>query len=360
MSTTSRVTITDVAKAANVAVGTVSRVLNNHADVNAEIRERVTQAARELGYSRLRQRKRAREQPVVTSRENIAVICFGMDDTLVQLPVISAALQGIERSLSQQGRSLMFANIPKGDRVPPFLVEQHVEGLILKGPNQGELPPASESPLLSHIYRLPHVWLMGRLHGAQGDHCNFDTEAAARLAADHLLAKGHTHVGFMNPKPGQNQFERLKSSFRIFAERNQQRFTLLESEPSGKLVWPLPAITLAAKVAALTDQWIAMPVDQRPTAIFVPSDRTSAQLYAALGRRGLQVGRDISVVSCNNEKSLLMSLHPSLTSVDVHAETIGSRAVDQLLWRLQHPDEPQSFQLLVEPTLVERASVVER
>ncbi len=35
-----KVTITDVAKAANVALGTVSRVLNNHADVNAAIRAR--------------------------------------------------------------------------------------------------------------------------------------------------------------------------------------------------------------------------------------------------------------------------------------------------------------------------------
>jgi len=53
-------TITDVAKAADVALGTVSRVLNNHADVNAEIRTRVLAAARALNYTRIRQRRDAR------------------------------------------------------------------------------------------------------------------------------------------------------------------------------------------------------------------------------------------------------------------------------------------------------------
>jgi len=355
-----RATITDVAKAAGVAVGTVSRVFNNHADVNGDIRDRVVQAAKDLGYSRLRQRKRPREQSEITRRENIAVICFGMEDTLVQLPVISTALQGIEHALSKQGRSLMLANIPKGDRVPPFLTEQHVEGLILKGPNQGELPSPTRSELLRQIYRLPHVWMMGRLPGAQGDHCNFDADAAGRLVADHLYQKGHTHVAFMNPKPGQNQFERLKIGFRIAAERNGQKLTLLEAELPDKLTWPLPAITLPAKVSALTDQWIALPESQRPTAIFVPSDRTAVQLYEALEHRRLRVGRDVSVISCNNEKSILMGLNPALTTVDVHAETIGCRAVDQLMWRIQHPEEPLSIQLLVEPTLAERASVMPR
>jgi DNA-binding LacI/PurR family transcriptional regulator len=44
-----RATITDVAKAAGVALGTVSRVFNHHADVNTEIRDRVMNTARKLG-----------------------------------------------------------------------------------------------------------------------------------------------------------------------------------------------------------------------------------------------------------------------------------------------------------------------
>ena len=71
----------------------------------------------------------------------------------------------------------------------------------------------------------------------------------------------------------------------------------------------------------------------------------------------MRAGRDVSVVSCNNEHSLLANLHPSLTTIDVHAEAIGRRAVDQLLWRIRHPEETLACQVLVEPTLVERKSV---
>ena len=132
----------------------------------------------------------------------------------------------------------------------------------------------------------------------------------------------------------------------------------MEAEPSDKLVWPLPATTVQHRVTSLVDRWSALPVKSRPTALFVPSDRTAVQLYSALERRGLRAGVDVSVVSCNNEQSLLADLHPALTTIDVHAEFTGRRAVDQLLWRMRHPDEPLTVQVLVEPTLVERDSVV--
>ncbi len=356
-----KVTITDVAKAAGVAVGTVSRVLNNHADVDTGIRARVWQATRTLNYTRIRQRKLPRESNGEEAQNGtIAAVFFGMEDTLVQLPVVSTALQGIDGALSVHGRSLMLANIPQGDRVPPFLRENQVVGLILKGPNQGELPPEEQSELLQHIYRLPHVWLMGRLSNAKGDHCNFDTEAAGHLAADHLFAKGHRCVAFLNPKPGQTQFERLRNAFFASASRLGAEVTVLESPPPESMQWPLPAITQAANVAALVGRWAALPQVSRPTAIFVPADRTAVQLYSALTARGLRPGVDVSVISCNNERSLLMNLHPAVTTIDIHAEFIGRRAVDQLLWRIRNPHEPLPVQVLVEPTLVEGDSVVAR
>lgn len=358
MSKKSKVTITDVAKTAGVAVGTVSRVLNNHTDVNATIRAKVWDVARRLNYTRIRQRSTRKDDASAEQRTGtIAVIFFGMDDTLVQLPVVSAALQGIEGALSAQGRSLMLANIPKADRVPPFLLENNVNGLILKGPNQGELPPLEQSELLQHIYRFPHVWLMGRLNNARGDHANFDTEAAGRLAAEHFFAKGHRRVAFLNPKPGQAQFEKLRNGFYAAAARCGQSVTFLESTPRESYEWPLPAITNADAVSALVDRWLMLESSTRPTAIFVPADRTAVQLYTALQAKGLQVGRDVSVISCNNERPHLMNLHPLVTTIDVHAETVGRRAVDQLLWRIQHPDDINSVQVLIEPSLVEGQSV---
>lgn len=356
-----KVTITDVARAAKVAVGTVSRVLNNHPDVNPEIQEKVWQAAQRLRYRRIRQRRsapRPNDGLRNGSSGGIGVIFFGMEDTLVQLPVVSTAVQGIENALSLQGRSLLLANIPKGDRIPPFVADGQVKGIILKGPNQGNLPPETENELLRQLYRLPHVWLMGRLPHAKGDHCNFDTDIAGRLAADHFQSKGHQRVAFLNPKPGQTQFEKVKQAFAVAAERAGLEYSALEPDAPEKLSWPLPAITAQPIVDELARRWAAQPAKSRPTALFVPSDRTAVQLYTSLEQLGMRVGTDVSVISCNNEKSLVMNLSPGLTTIDVQAEAIGRRAVDQLLWRIANPDEPLAIQILVEPTLVERESVV--
>lgn len=355
-SPTTRATITDVAKAAGVALGTVSRVLNNHADVNAEIREHVMSTARKLGYSRIRRRSAATATPVPRGG-TVGVVIFGMDDTLVQLPIVSSALQGIEHALSAEGRSLMLSTIASGNRLPPFLAEDHVQGVIIKGPNQGLLPPEGENELLRQLYRLPRVWLMGRLPNARGDHCNFDTEAAGRIAAEHLQARGHQRVAFMNPKPGQTQFEKVKAAFIHTCTRLGLACTLLEVEPQQPLAWPLPSTTRQENVDRLVDEWAALPARVRPTALFVPSDRTATQLYTSLGRRRLRPGRDVSIISCNNEKSLLVNLHPALTTIDVHAELIGRRAVDLLLWRMAHATDLIDSQVLIEPALIEGKSV---
>lgn len=354
-----RATITEVAKAAGVATGTVSRVFNNHADVHEDIRARVHAAAAKLGYVRLRQRKRSRAGGDRSKTGNIGVVCFGMEDALVHLPVVSTALQGIERSLSAEGRSVLFANIPDGERVPPFLTDDHVSGLILKGPNQGTIPAAAKSELVRSINRYPHVWLMGRPLNARGDHVNFSTLQAGQLVAEHLHEKGHRRVAFFNPKPGQVQFEQLKAAFYIATNQFGLEYSLLEAPPPDKRVWPLPAITLLDNVRDLIEKWAAIPAKKRPTALFVPSDRTAVQLYSILNQMGLHVAKDVSVISCNNEESLVMNLHPAVTTVDVQADLIGHLTVDQLSWRVEHPEIDQDIQVLVTPSLVVRDSVAQ-
>ena len=352
------ITVVDVARSAGVAVGTVSRVLNHHPNVNDAARVSVLKAAQQLGYKRIRNHRRNGSGPQApTAKGNIGVVFFGMEDALVHLPVVSAALHGVEGALSARGENLMLANIPRGDSVPAFLRDRGVVGLILKGPNQGQLPRAAASALIAAIERFPHVWLMGRLHNARGDHCNFDADSAGQLAAAHLHAQGHRRIAFLNPKPGHTQFEKLQRGFVDAASRLALDATVLEVAPPATLAWPLPATTLDQNVRLLIDRWARLSVATRPTALFVPSDRTAVQLYGGLRERGLRIARDVSVISCNNETSLVSGLNPLLTTIDVHAETVGQRAVEQLDWRIAHPDEPRTMQVLVEPQLVVRNSV---
>ncbi len=352
-----KVTMIDVAEAAGVAVGTVSRVLNGAKDVSSPIQQRVLDKAKELNYSRLRRRKSSVPNELAAPNQIIGVVVFGMEDTLVQLPVVSKGLQGIESALAAMDRNLMLANIPNGDRVPPFLRDGSVAGVLLKGPNQGDLPSPQSNPLMRAILGVPHVWLMGRPNNATGDHCNFSTVAAGHLAVQHFQSRGHRRIAFFNPKPGHLQFESVKSSFITSSMRLGLEWSILEPELPAALHWPLPAITRQDLVDELLERWTRLSPDVRPTGLMVPSDRTAVQMYAAMATRGLKVAVDVSIISCNNERTLVSNLDPGLTTIDIHSEAIGRRAVDQLFWRIEHPREPLSVQVLIDPTLAERESV---
>ena len=352
------ITVVDVARSAGVAVGTVSRVLNHHPNVNEVARTSVLKAAQHLGYKRIRHhRKTGGTLNGAQAKGNIGVVFFGMEDALVHLPVVSAALHGVENALSVRGENLMLANIPRGDHVPSFLRDRGVLGLILKGPNQGLLPTAMESQLIRAIEGFPYVWLMGRLRNATGDHCNVDADAAGHLVVNYLHEQGHRRIGFLNPKPGHTQFEKLERGLVFAAKRLDVEAQVIESEQPEQMKWPLPAITSEEIVRGLAERWHRLPAAWRPTALFTPSDRTAVQLYGALAARGLRVPKDVSVISCNNETSLVSGLNPQLTTVDVQAEFVGRRAVEQLFWRMAHPDEPSTLLELVEPKLVVRDSV---
>jgi DNA-binding LacI/PurR family transcriptional regulator len=64
---------------------------------------------------------------------------------------------------------------------------------------------------------------------------------------------------------------------------------------------------------------------------------------------GIRIGRDLEIISCNNETSLLAGLEPRPVSISIQPETIGKKAVEQLRWRILHPDEESQITIEVSP-----------
>jgi len=88
----------------------------------------------------------------------------------------------------------------------------------------------------------------------------------------------------------------------------------------------------------------------RPTGLFSATDRLTLKLYPMLESRGLFPGRDINVVSCDNQEAMLSFLRPRPASVDLRPDTIGQLAVARLIHRLQFPEEA-ALQIQVPPAL---------
>lgn len=348
----STATLLDVARQAGVSAGTVSRVLNRHPSVSPENLRRVTKAIEELDYSP-RQRKASMADINPLEHKNVLLLTLGMDRSLATLPVVAAAIDGVEQAVGQARAHLLVANLPAADRVPEVLSRKRIDGLILKGALQGDLLHTAHPELVAQLKSLPTVWVLGRPEGGWGDVVQVHDHRVGQLAAEHLLAHGHRRLAFLSPKPSQVSLLHRQASFTLFVQRGGGQVQVLLGQDE-EWSFPSPAVDHVELVQGLVDRMLKR--SPRPTAVFAPDDSVGAMVARALAARGLQPGRDISLMSCNNERPLLVGLHPAMTTIDVHAHAIGRRAVDQLAWRLAHREEPWQ-EISLEPTLVPGASV---
>src|SRR5438105_11351242 len=128
----STATVLDVARTANVSIGTVSRVLNKHPSVSPENLSRVQQAIEQLNYSpRHRKASMAALNPL--ENKNVLLLMLGMDRSLAALPVVASAIDGVEQAISSARAHLLIANVPAAHRVPQVLLRKRLGGVILKG-----------------------------------------------------------------------------------------------------------------------------------------------------------------------------------------------------------------------------------
>jgi len=90
----------------------------------------------------------------------------------------------------------------------------------------------------------------------------------------------------------------------------------------------------------------------RTDGVFVPGDGEAAIFHPLLLKHGLMPGKDLQLISCNNEHSHLAGLDPRPATIDIRFETIGRLGVSQLLWRIANPAVPGRARTTVEPVLV--------
>ena len=349
-----RVTLREIADAAGLSVSTASRALNGHPAISVDTVAKVRRVAELLRYRRVRSHRRLDVTQAVAGK-SVAMISLAMDPSLVALPVVAAAIKGVEAGLSEASACLRLAHVPDLKHVPRGLRPATLDGVILTGSRQGSHIAAARSSLIDQLRTLPTVWILGRPAGCWGDVVASDDYATGAMAAEHLVARGHRHLAFVNPKPDHLLFMRREDGFVARARRLGAEVRCFCEAPPGGWGLPLRPALNVETVQGLIDRLLA--AEPQPTAVFAAADSVAAVVYRALAARRLRVGRDISVISGNNDHSLIAGLRPSLTTFDIHAEQIGRLAVRQLAMRLSASNASPDAELMIRPTLVEGESV---
>ena len=346
--------IAQVAKLAGVSNATVSRVINANPRVAVETVRSVRKAMQQLGYSPPVRRPGpkplgSRPRPGEAASAAVAFLVIGTSRGRAT-PGFEELLNGVSAGVSQNGLTLAFHHVADPQSLPPRLLEpqQRVDGLLLHGAAPGEA-------LLERFRDVPTVWLMrNRSRPRWGDQVAPDGLEIGRLAADYLIDRGHRLLAFLNLDAGHAALRMYEHAFTVSAEERDVGVTRLEQarderEFNGAGYWREPG---AEAVSRLVRQYLSLV--PRPTGLFVAEDMQVALIQPALQAAGVRVGGagQVEIISCNREEPYLFGLQPRPATIDLRLDSIGRRAVEQLLWRLEHRDVPERIITTIEPLVV--------
>ena len=327
-----KTTIRDVARAAGVGVGTISRVLNSSSQVSRETRARVMKAIRRLGF-----RPNAQARRILRRRSE--TVCFLLSNRDFLHPFHARILQGVESCASGMKQHVLFAALHYSPRIAPdkidlpHVLQEHglIDGVILAGTIYPNLLRRMQS------IHVPFVALSNNVVGMEGKHAfdqvGFDDFNATLEATRYLLKEGHREIAFA----GDISFPWFQRRFDGYqqAMREKRLKSLLISD-HGSENFIAGGQKIAQRVLA-RKAW--------PTAILAGNDETAYGIWLSLRRNGVKVPDEISLIGFDDrEEAILMD--PPLTTVRVHKEEVGQTCMKMLLERLHNPQMTFSQRIL--------------
>jgi LacI family transcriptional regulator len=321
-------------------VGTVSNVLNRPSAVSPVTRERVQSAISALGFVR---NESARHLRAGRSR-TIGLVVLDIAN-----PFFTDVARGVEDVAGAAGLAVMLCNsddqAAKEAAHLDVLTEQRVQGVLIT-------PTRELSP---HVEALrsrgtPVVLLDRRVTGSDQCAVAVDDLLGGRLAADHLLERGHRRIAFVGGSSGLPQVqERLDGVTAAVHESADAGAALTVLSPG--------TLTVAGGREAAA-QILGLPAGRRPTAAVCANDLIALGVLQEMVRHGVQVPEDFAIVGYDDIDFAAAAAVP-LTSVRRPRVELGRRAAELLLDEAggrAHAHEQPVF----EPTLVVRESSMAR
>src|SRR4051794_6128171 len=328
-----RPTIRDVAEQAGVSIATVSRVLNDRADVSVETRERVREVARSVGYT-----ADPSARALVTQRTQLVAVVVGDNAGHRDLSLLffGHVLSAISRRLAHAGYDALLLQ-------PAELGLHHrFDAAILIGVDGND-------PLVTDLWvrSLPYVGVDVRVGGRRNAFVGSDHAAGVRLALAHLYELGHRRIahvaGARNTVAGADRIAAFRREAQLLG-LEQRREYLREADFSS--------------AAGHRETRELLALAERPTAIIAGSDLMALASLQAIREAGLEPGRDVAVVGFDDIEAAVLA-HPPLTTIRQDREQLGTLAAERAIELIGHADlRPADTILPVE--LVVRGSTAAR
>lgn len=313
--TSSRTTIDDVARAAQVSRQTVSNVVRGRGRVGAETGQRVREAIDALEYHPHRGARSMRSR----RSWQIALLLGPSPPSGGYLPG-GLLVRALIAATAEQQHHLLLGSISPDSRsdIEELIRSGSVDGFIVAdlAPEDPrvELLAGRGVPFAAYGRTepdLPQSWV------------DLDMRGAAQTATEHLIRSGHRRLAFVG-HADQTRWQRdLETGYRA-AITDAKR-----TDP----VLPMPQ-DLATMARAMDT---ILRRRRAPTGIVAGGDAIAAAAYLSAARQGRTVGSDLAIVGIGRS-ALTESLTPTLTSATFSAERLAERLVSRVLVDLTaHP-----------------------
>ncbi|WP_432990046.1 LacI family DNA-binding transcriptional regulator [Dactylosporangium sp. CA-233914] len=313
-----RPTLVAVAQRAGVSLKTASRALNGEPNVAPTTREKVQQAARDLGF-------RLNAVAADLARGGASNLVGFITGDLAN-PFYSAVASGIECELRRHRRQLIIASSgedPQRERaLTAELVGRRVAALIVTpvGQDHGDLAREVEAGL-------PVVLIDRPAPGVEADTVVMDNRGGVRAAVEHLLAGGHRRIGLVGDE----------SHLWTFQERRDE---FIETLARGGIADAERYVRAGAHDAALARQFVGelLADEPAPTALLTANNViTVGALHALRDRAATTPGLRVALIGFDDfELADLLSV----TVVGYDAHELGRQAAALAVTRLQDPSLP--------------------
>ncbi|MBB6182474.1 LacI family DNA-binding transcriptional regulator [Pseudorhizobium flavum] len=298
------VTLRDVAAAAGVDVSTISRVLQNKGRVSEPTRQRILLTAERLGY---------RGNPVARALKTARSSTILMVVPQIENPIFASAIIGAEIEARSRGFALL-VSYDKGDGreiISDVSRSSMIEGVIIASFDEDD-----RLRQMLATTDLPHVILNRHLPG--DDNCvAIDTQSAARMGVEHLIAMGHRRIGHLAGRLGRFNGDMRRRGW-------QEAMAAAGLEHGDELV--VQAGYSPEDVPDAVDRLLSAGV----TAIHAATLLTAAAAIARLHERGLRVPEDVSVVTMHDDL-LARVVYPQVSTVCLPSQEMGRVAVRRLI-----------------------------
>lgn len=336
-----RIKLADVARLAGVSISTASLALTARGRLSTETRERVLEAARQLGYQ-----QRQRKTPARVDASGIALLLDIDPEWSSVLFLLRPIIQEFERTLAQAGFNTIIVPISRAETTGRLLEKIADSGAV--GVATMHFASAELIQLLEAA-GTPVVVVMNSSLQDRFYTVGVDDFQGAYEGSSYLIKSGHRKLGYVDyprdlPVLSVDRFVGFKKAIDEYG---------LEFDDSMRRLIPIDD---AEKTLAAVESLVRARPDI--TGIFALDDDLALRVVEMLRRLGIGVPDDISVLAPGDMIDYSLCYMPQITTMRIDTTYMGKIAAQMMLNRITH--DPQEIHVLkVKQQLVRRGSVRE-